>query len=284
MRFPDYIIEEMAARRTVFFLGAGASAASKSADGSSSPPSWEGLLKRIRGLAASRSVKRVAKDLMDRDDLLGAAEVLVDAIPGPDFHECMIDEIQRPDYQSNELVDAVHGLDPKIVVSTNYDLVYENLCSEEIRTGLMQTKSYRDTNLIDVIRSGTRLYVYAHGCIKAASDIVLTSSQYYKARRDNPGFFSVLESIFMTNTVIFLGYSLRDPDIQLILESNSLKVRSTRRHILVLEAGNPKAVAKSMEARYDVQIVEYPKGRHDEVHRYLSGLIPEVESKRTSGI
>lgn len=284
MRLPDYILEEIAARRVIFFLGAGASAGSKSADGMKTPPQWDELLKGLKRLTKSATVKRVAKELMDQQDLLGAAEVLVDALPEPDFHSYLTEVIQRPDYQDNDLVRSIHDLDPKIVVSTNYDLIYEGVCMEEIRKGLMKTKTYHDSDIVDSLRSGVRLYIYAHGCIKAPSDIVLNTSQYYNCRRKNPGFFSVLESLFMTNTVIFVGYSLRDPDIQLLFESNSLKSRSSRKHLLITQKGNHAAVVRAMEAKYDLTVVEYTRGRHEHVHQYFNSILPEVEKKRQVGV
>jgi hypothetical protein len=284
MKLPDYIVEEIAARRVVFFLGAGACSGSKSADGKRMPPQWDELLDGLRRRTKKRTVKDVAKELMNQQDLLGAAEVLVDALSVPDFHSYLTDVIQRPDYQDNELIRAIHDLDPKIVVSTNYDLIYEGVCADEIRKGLMKTKTYLDNDIVDSIRSGVRLYIYAHGCIKSPSDIVLTTSQYYTSRRKSPGFYAVLESLFMTSTVVFVGYSLRDPDIQLLFESNGLKVRSSRKHLLITQKGNHTAVIRAMEAKYDLKVIEYAKGKHEQVHQYFSSILPDVELKREVGV
>lgn len=284
MKLPDYVIEEIAARRALFFLGAGASAASTSKVGNSHPPQWSELLDLLRKKQTNRTVKNVAAELLKRGDYLGAAEVLCDAMPKPDFHNFLVSEFQKPDFGDNDLVNAIHELDPKIVITTNYDLVYEGVCSEEIRKGGMKTKTYRDKDVISAIRSKERIFIYSHGCIKNPADCVLTASQYYDARLQNPGFFSLLESLFMTNTVIFVGYSLGDPDIQLLLESNSLKIKSDRKHFLIIERGHHTAIIKSLQTKYDIEIIEYKKGHHEEVHQYFSSISSEVESMRQRGL
>jgi hypothetical protein len=47
MDWDKSFVEELAARRCIIFMGAGASAGCKSLDGAKSPPDWEKLLKLL---------------------------------------------------------------------------------------------------------------------------------------------------------------------------------------------------------------------------------------------
>lgn len=58
----------------------------------------------------------------------------------------------------------------------------------------------------------------AHGDAKtAAENIVLTDKDYRKLLYKEPGYQSVLQSIFTMYSVIFIGCSLQDPELKLLL-------------------------------------------------------------------
>ena len=47
--------------------------------------------------------------------------------------------------------------------------------------------------------------------------LIFTAKQYYQAQEKYPEFYHLMTALFLTHTVVFLGYSINDPDINLLL-------------------------------------------------------------------
>src|SRR5262249_44284542 len=61
-----------------------------------------------------------------------------------------------------------------------------------------------------------------HGSITTAQSIVLTSGDYDRLILLNPHVRAFLQAIFLNYTLLFVGYSIRDPDFQLVLRELTL--------------------------------------------------------------
>ena len=59
----------------------------------------------------------------------------------------------------------------------------------------------------------------AHGSITDAASIVFATEDYRRIIHASPAFQSVMSTILMSNAVLFVGYSLSDPNFRLLLES-----------------------------------------------------------------
>lgn len=64
IHWPQSLIPEVAERRCIVVLGAGASAGSRSRDGASSPPDWSTLLTRAADLVADNDEKALVASLI----------------------------------------------------------------------------------------------------------------------------------------------------------------------------------------------------------------------------
>ena len=79
MDWPESLVAELAERRCLMFIGSGASAACTTSAGQR-PPAWRGLLDGALPLVRSAETRRVAELLIERDQLLDAAEVIFSGI------------------------------------------------------------------------------------------------------------------------------------------------------------------------------------------------------------
>ena len=146
-------------------------------------------------------------------------------------------------------------------MTTNYDTAYEDLCMRgEGRDGY-HVLNYYDTGLTNRLRSRTRLILKLHGSVKAPEQTVLTRADYFKARAGHPQFFSVIQSLFVTNTILFIGYSLSDPDIQLLLENSNIGGDLSYRHYAVVPQGTHGAITRAISESYGINVVEYDAGK-----------------------
>ena len=80
IKWPKALIVEIAERRCIIFMGAGASASCISADGVTRPPDWETLLREALQLVRNDSDQKCAQELIGQKAYLDAAQIIVDSL------------------------------------------------------------------------------------------------------------------------------------------------------------------------------------------------------------
>lgn len=280
MNWPKALITELTARRCIVFLGAGASAGSNSLDGNRNPSTWNQLLQKLIALMNTDIDNLIITDYIQKEKFLEAAEIIVKNISPADFSQFIREELITPRYQPSDIHKAILEIDPKIVITTNYDDIYDSFC----RTGAAQEgyniSKYYESHITSDLRSPVRLIVKAHGCISDPSKIVLTKSQYFKARQENLNFYKVLDSLFLTHTILFIGYSLTDPDIQLVLENANISAPSSHPHYFVTGNNINSAIKEANKKAYNLEFVEFNAGDYNELSEGLFELAENVKNSR----
>jgi hypothetical protein len=282
VRWPNALVAELAERRCIIFMGAGASAGAQTRDGRR-PLMWKTFLEKL--LDQSRSSTRdrkVIKALLKKNQYLDAAEIIRQHIDIADFDQFIRNEFQIPRYEASPIHKSVLTIDPKIVITTNYDKIYDDYCtSGEASEGYNVCKYYEE-HLVSDLRSSIRLIVKAHGCVTDPSKIILTRSEYFTARDKYASFYRVLDSLFLTNTILFLGYSMSDPDIQLVLENATIAAPSTHPHYAIVPRSTHRVISISTSRTYNMRYLEYSPGDYDDVNNSLEILVEEVLSYRAA--
>ena len=282
MAWPVALIAELASRRCIAFLGAGASAGCMGADNHTKPPLWTALLASLKGVAPTGVDLSAVDDLLAKDKFLDAAEILLSKVPPADFARVIREKFVQPRYSHSSIHEAILTIDPKVVVTTNYDDIYDSYC----RTGLARDGynvcQYYEDHLVNDLRSPVRLVIKAHGCVTDPSKIVLSRSQYFRERQLHASFFNVLDALFITNTILFVGYSLSDPDIQLVLENATIAASSAHTHYALIEDNIQQDIELAAQRAYNIHFIKYPAGRHDIAREQLSELADLVTAFRAS--
>lgn len=109
--WPENLVDAVARRKCVLFLGAGILANSKNEEGKH-PATWEAFLrgileKRPEKLAAH---KTVIERLLAEKDYLMACEVIVDVIGETEFGDLAADEFRRPRYKPSDIHKVIYLL------------------------------------------------------------------------------------------------------------------------------------------------------------------------------
>jgi len=274
--WPDALTNELANRRCIIFLGSGASAGSSSLGATASkPPTWVELLNEMKGHMRTAPDIAAATELIGMGKYLDAAEVIKNDIPVADFTTFMRSKFGGH-FTPSPIHEAVLRIDPKIVITTNYDEIYDTYCRHGVSEGLVKVCKYYDTGLIEALRSPIRLIIKAHGCVTESTRTVLTRSEYFRARQHNAGFYKTLDALFLTNTLFFIGYRLTDPDIQLVLENVNIAAESGHPHYACIPSGMHTVIKKAMQTTYNIDFIEYPEHKFDEVYENLGLLADEV--------
>ena len=120
----------------------------------------------------------------------------------------------------------------------------------------------------------------AHGDINRPATVVLTARDYREIIHQNPAFNAMFSALLMTNAVLFLGYSLGDPDLNLLLDSqlSAFSEQVPPRYALMMDVGDVQRTVMKRSAGIDVQ--SFPKGEYDSVPKYLAALVEAVRKRK----
>jgi hypothetical protein len=284
MAWYDSIVPEIASRRAIFFIGSGTSAFSTNSEGIH-PPTWNKFLHdAMTHFIEDEAERNYAEELIGHRQYLDAAEIIFSHSDNPEYDSFFTNTFQVPNFHPAQIHKLIFELDSKIVISTNYDTIYEKQCNIPTEDGQNPyvTRKYYDSGILDIIRSPTRLIIKAHGCETDPHNVILTRSQYFEARAKHQSFYSLLDSLFHTSTVIFIGCGLNDPDIQLILENANILVPCGHPHYAFVPKEKHPAIKNVIRKTYNIKLIEYdnPDESHNELIRLLTELKEAVDSYR----
>lgn len=255
INWPGNLIEEIAYRRCILFLGSGVSATAKNEEGQS-PATWGKFLENLKNEIIRPQPEDI--EFIDRmlaqENYLMALQAIYDLSDPGAYSKYLKDNFSRGRYNPSPVHEAIKEIDSKIVITTNFDRIYDNLCSEE---HYVKYDYARTNSIISNIKSPENIIIKAHGSIDDTQEIIFTSKQYYEKQELHPEFYSLLESLFQVNTVLFLGYSLSDPDINLVLQSIRHTSNPSAPHYIVVKDGISKHIIKHWEETYNVRCLEY---------------------------
>jgi len=261
-------------------MGSGASAGCVGLDGITKPPDWEHFLRDLRKRMQNEGEKLTADQLINEKRFLEAAEIIRADVSQPDFAQFIRDTLVAPRYSPSAIHRAVLNIDPKVTITTNYDDIYDTFCRCGDAENGYNVAKYYDSHIVSDLRSPVRLIVKAHGCISDPAQIVLTRSQYFEQRRNHGNFFRVLDALFLSSSILFVGYSLSDPDIQLVLENANIAAPASHPHYAVIADDVHPALMLSWAKAYNIQFLKYPAGQYDVLNQELQKLAEEVNAFR----
>jgi hypothetical protein len=162
------------------------------------------------------------------------------------------------------------------VVTTNYDNLIESAYAAT-GDGAPPVFTHADyPELSAFLKSGSLYILKAHGTIDRSSTIILGRQDYRGISHANAAYRKHLESILLNRTVLFLGFSVTDPDLILIMEELASAFGATlgSLHALVSEIGLSTFRRKRLERDFGFQFHLYTPSSpaHPEVAQYLRQL------------
>ena len=213
---PSELIESYLGNKCGFFVGAGLSYAA-------GYPDWKGLLLGlIQKAEADHSLThdRAAecRELAeDPNKYLMLAEAMKDVL-GRDLNTFIGETYAKEEIDPRLTHDLLVSLKrSNFIITTNYDQLIEKAF---VKQGKLQTpyKYYEAYAVQGDLYKRAFFLLKAHGDAKtAAKHIILTDKDYRFLLYQQPGYQSALQSIFTMYSVIFVGCSLQDPELKLLL-------------------------------------------------------------------
>ena len=280
--WPDELVDDIAKRKCVLYLGSGISANSKNDEGRH-PATWKSFLTDILDKRKIRigDNSSLIHSLLTKEDYLIACEIIVNILGPRDFGELAANEFRRPGYHPNELHSIIFSLDSKIVITPNIDKIYDQYATTN-SNGTVIIKTYRD-DIARYLRSPDYLIIKAHGSIDDTDHIVFTHGQYSKVRNEYASFYRILDALMLTHTFIFLGCGVSDPDIQLILENSNFSFPGCRPHYMVTSKDSIcQELQDCLAQNRNLEFLTYDNadGHHTQLLDDLKALDSLVSDKR----
>ena len=275
--WPDELINDIARRRSIIFLGAGISYNSRNANGDR-PKTWEEFLREAAGECATN---RHIRSFLKRQDYLTSCEVIKRTLGRDVFNRLLRENFLTPQFAAAPIHKVIFNLDSRIVVTPNFDKIYETYANNEAHSSIIVKHQY-DDDVEEVIRNDNRIILKVHGTIDSIDKMIFTRAEYAEARSKYQSFYRLLEALALTHTFLFLGCGVNDPDIKLLLEDTFFLHPSQRSHFFVLpkRAMHPDVIS-IMQDTMNLKILQYDKkDNHRELLESVEELVNQVEQKR----
>jgi hypothetical protein len=284
----DKLVERIADQDFVLFIGAGVSTNSSNAHGER-PPGWKSLVELLAAkfvndhAATSRSVRAAVRS----GDLLTAAETIEHYCRENSRLDDFRAEIARLTdggsaidrvFHRNQIHERISDLAPRIIITTNFD----NILERHFLNGFKAFTYNQDgTDIASYVRQGDEVLIKLHGGVADPARMIITRMDFTKLRREGRTTLETVESLLMTRTALFIGYSLDDPDMRMLLETQFGAKGARPGHYLLASDKTPSLKRSLLKEAYGVNLVTY-SGEHEEgVLRSLEELIERVEAEKS---
>lgn len=202
----EYIKEITDASRKgnlVFFVGAGVSRLSDY-------PSWSELVdrfyKRLYGVEKNENYSS--------DEFLRIPQIFYD-VKGEKEYNKILKDVFDVEKSPNPIHDKILAMSPTHIITTNYDNLLDTVC---LKRGEYFSVISSEEDVASA--KSSRYLLKVHGDFRRGykgKNIVLKEEDYLNYEQNFPLISNIMKSIIATHTIVFIGYSLNDYNINLIL-------------------------------------------------------------------
>ena len=271
---PASLVRHLREGRCVLFAGSGLSAWGKL-------PTWGGLLQHIIGEMRAEEPDSPSIEELDRlleaGKLLEIADYCKEQLGERRYGEILTEQLRGDEGDIPEPHRIIAELPFAAVVTTNYDKLLERTYAS--LTGRWpKTPTHLDSDTLGpLLFDGSFFILKAHGDIDRPDSLVLTASDYREIIHSNPAFNEIFSAILLTNAILFVGYSLNDPDLRMLLDRQlaTFQGHVPERYALMSGVGSVECDVLWRTAR--IKVLPYAAGQHDEVVNFLNNLQYDLE-------
>jgi hypothetical protein len=179
------------------------------------------------------------------------------------------------------MIQLLSGLSPALILTTNVDEALE----KRLRSITVQRSDIE--RIPELIYNRTSFLCKLHGTISSVETTVFTKSEY-ASLSSSKTYLDVIQQIFATGSVMFLGYGLRDKYVLDLLASaaDSRRLFGAGPHFAVTSSGGPEPPGEVRTIKY----LQRPGQDHrgalqvlDIINRYQTIAVSEANTVQTQG-
>lgn len=267
VQLPEPLIRALRNRKCILFVGSGVSSAV-------GYPTWGELVAHLVEKAKRVPYARVPglAEIEEQKDLFTLAEFARATLHPTGFADTIKELLGAP-VAAPRAHELIARTDYRGIITTNYDRLLETTITR-VRNWAPNAFTSVSLEQVGTALFNSELFVYKiHGDVASPSSIVLSASDYDRMILRSPHARSFLQAALLNYTLLFVGYSLRDPDFQLVLRELSLIFENyvPRHFALVPNAGD--FTAEHLMRRMNVEAIPYdPADGHREAVDALAAL------------
>jgi len=268
---PPSLVRYLREGRCVLFCGSGLSAWAKL-------PTWTTLLEEIVGeLSAELPDDADAAELnrlLKAGKLLEVADHCKEKL-GRRYNDILSERLRGATGEIPEPHKVIVQLPFSGIITTNYDKLLERSYASVGSTP--KTPTHTDTETLGPLLFDQSFFILkAHGDIDRPESMVLTTRDYQEIIHANPAFNSIFSAILLTKAVLFVGYSINDPDFRLLLDRQLTVFRGSIPERYALMSGVGRVEREVLWRTARIRVLSYDEGKHEQVLEFLRGLLAQV--------
>jgi len=268
-RIPGELLDAVRNGECVVFVGAGLSAGA-------GLPDWKRLLTqmtewcRAHGVDLTGQIRGIRKLIRD-GKLIDAAQTLRERMGEQRFFEFAKGKFRDPKLKPTENHLLLAEIKFAAAVTTNFDKLIEDGYAKKHGESPRAYTQDDIPALANLLRERSFYVLKAHGDADRPDTMVLGRADYRQIQFGNEAFRHYFSALLQTRTMLFLGFSLDDPDIALRLDELAVAFRGYGgRHYALLPAA---ARFGRLDADHHIQVIPYRKTPgHPEVTEFLRAL------------
>lgn len=275
--WPPNLVDDIARRKCVLVIGAGVSKNSQNAQ-NNRPKDWKEFLENA---SLGLQIKSEVKKQINSGDYLTACELIKKELGRDDFNDLVRGEFMTPQFQPAEIHKHIYNLDSRIVITPNFDKIYDTYASTA-SYGSVAVKKFYDTDVADYVRGVDPFIIKIHGSVETPDNLIFTRKDYSEARTKHRDFYHIVDSLAVTHTFIFIGCGTNDPDIRLILENYTFQFAHNRKHYIIMPRNemHPKVQEIVGETMSLKPLLYDSRDYHKILTTSLEELVAQVEIRR----
>ena len=272
---PEELVRYVKENKCVLFVGSGLSKCA-------GLPTWEELLdsmlnklheegldslhqNELKSLFEAKKFLEIADYCRVKFDKRFYSEILLPQLRG--------DKVPIPEHHEVIMKSQFAG-----IVTTNYDKLLERAYMKETNgQEWPKIATHTDIGMLGTLLCESQTFILkAHGDIDQPESLILTAHDYSEKIHTSPAFDAIFSAILLTKAILFVGYSINDPDFRLLLDRQFTIFKGSvpGRYALMSKSKVGEVEREILLRTAGIQVLAYDK--HDEVLTFLKELRNQV--------
>lgn len=197
-------------------------------------PNWRKLVTDVIDIVNNESYKPYSMLLNTEGEAMMSPLEVLDKLKGEHiiFREYIRDhfEIKTGDFTLHKKIIELTGK----VITTNYDNAFEKACNGNIKPTYPTSRF----NISELEKNKDRYIFNIHGSYHEADNCILFKSDYERMYGTDSAVSEKLKSIFINKTILFIGFSFNDPDLNLIFSNLNQHFSNFNKHFILTPSSN----------------------------------------------
>ncbi|MFM5239541.1 SIR2 family protein [Aeromonas veronii] len=280
MDFTPDLLDDFLDKKVAIFIGAGVSAGVNTR---THKPilTWSDFIKSAALKTGNEGLISDVDELLSRGDYLFSCELLKDHY-ADDWEGILRDEYEKIG-ELSQLQKKIISLKQRIIVTTNFDLFIDNGWERvnDEATHYIKVKNGVSAECFSMFRDNENYLVKLHGSINNPETMIFSLSDYASKAHANWQYSMFMDTLLMTHTVLFVGFSMNDHVITDLLDSHAKKYPKNRPHYAFLADCFSERKIRVMKKHRKLFVIPYSsENNHAALPELFDNLLESILQRK----